>query len=676
MPRDKAPKAKDQASARVGVYVCHCGINIAKTVDVTAVADYASQLPGVAIARHYLYMCSQPGQDLIQKDIKELGLTRVVVAACSPRMHEPTFRGAVFGAGMNPYLFEMANIREQCSWVHDDRTLATAKAKDLVRSAVARARLLDELFDKEVEVTRAILVIGGGVAGIQAALDSACAGFKTYLVESSPSLGGHMAQLDKTFPTLDCSACILTPKMVEAARHPNIELLSYSEVAGVSGSAGNFTVQVRRKPRYVDETKCTNCGLCADACVMRGKPASEFDMGLSRRSAIYIPFAQAIPACYCIDPKSCIMLRTGKCGKEPACARACPANAIDFTQKELVSELKVGAIIVATGYEQFDARLKPEFGYGKYKNVLTGLELERITSAGGPTKGEITIDGKVPQDVVLIHCVGSRDQQIGNAYCSRVCCMYLAKQAHLVKERLPDARVTVYYMDVRAFGKGFEEFYDRVKQEGVFYRRGNPSEIYRQGDRLVVRVEDTLLGEIIEHQTDLVVLGTGLIPSPSTIELAKILRLSLSADRFLLEAHPKLRPVDSTIDGVFLAGCCQGPKDIPDTVAQAKGAASAAIGLLASGKVKVEPAIAVVDAELCTGCHVCQSVCSYQAPEFDREKKVSVINEVLCKGCGVCPAACPAGAITMRHFKDEQIQAQVDALCQGSLVDLETTSQP
>jgi len=646
---------------RVGVYVCHCGINIAKTVDVKAVAEYAATLPNVIVARDYLYMCSEPGQNLIRKDIEEHRLTRVVVAACSPRMHEPTFRGAVFSVGMNQYLFEMANIREQCSWVHDDRAEATAKAKDLVRSSVARVSRLEELFEKEVDVTRAVMVIGGGVAGIQAALDTANAGFKTYLVEKSASIGGHMAQLDKTFPTLDCSACILTPKMVEAARHKNTELLAYSEVTDVTGSMGNFLVKVLKKPRYVT-TACTNCGLCAEACVMKGKPANEFDEGLSKRSAIYIPFAQAIPACYCIDPKSCIMLRTGKCGKSPKCVEACMPQAIDFSQKEETVELKIGSIIVATGYEQFDAHGKPEFGYGKYKNVFSGLELERLTSAGGPTKGEIVLDGKVPQDVVFIHCVGSRDKQIGNEYCSRVCCMYLAKQAHLVKERLPNAKVTVYYMDVRAFGKGFEEFYDRVKDEGVFYRRGNPSEVYQQGDRLVVRVEDTLLGEMVEHEADMVVLGTGLVASESTRELAKILKMSLSADRFLLEAHPKLRPVDSTIDGVFLAGCCQGPKDIPDTVAQAKGAASAAIGILASGKVKVEPAIANVDADRCTGCHVCQSLCPYTALEFNDEKKVMTVNEVLCKGCGVCPSACPVGAIKMRHFTSEQIESQIEAL--------------
>jgi heterodisulfide reductase subunit A len=631
-------------------------------VDVKAVAEYALTLPNVVIARDYIYMCSEPGQDLIRRDIKEHKLTRVVVAACSPRMHEPTFRGAVFSAQMNQYLFEMANIREQCSWVHDDRAQATAKARDLVRSAVARASLLEELEEKEVAVTRAVMVIGGGVAGIQAALDVAQAGFKCFLIEKSPSIGGHMAQLDKTFPTLDCSACILTPKMVDVARHPNIELLTYSDVLDVAGSMGNFEVQVRENPRYVDRAKCTNCGLCAEACIMKGKPANEFDEGLSKRSAIYITFPQAIPACYTIDPEACIFLRTGKCGKAPACAGACPSDAVDFTQEARTRELEVGAIIVATGFEQFDARRKPEFGYGKYQNVFTGLELERLTSAGGPTKGEIVLDGKAPQDVVLIHCVGSRDKLLGNEYCSRVCCMYLAKQAHLVKERLPDARVTVYYMDMRAFGKGFEEFYDRVKDEGVFYRRGNPSEIYQQGGRLVVRVEDTLLGEMVEHETDMVVLGTGLEASESTRELAKILKMSLSADRFLLEAHPKLRPVDSTIDGVFLAGCCQGPKDIPDTVAQAKGAASAAIGLLASGKVKVEPGIAVVDPDRCTGCHVCQSLCPYSAPEYQEQKKVMQINEVLCKGCGACPAACPVGAIKMRLYTSEQIEAQVDAL--------------
>ncbi len=1108
------------AEARIGVYICHCGVNISKTVDVKAVAEFAKNLPNVVIARDYLYMCSDPGQDLIKKDIKEYNLNRIVVASCSPRMHEPTFRGCIFEVGINPYLFEMANIREHCSWVHEDKKEATEKAKDLVRSAVMRAIFLEPLVPKEVPVTKSALVIGGGISGIQAALDIADAGYKVYLVEKEPSIGGRMAQLEKTFPTLDCAACILTPKMVDVARNKNIELLTYAEVEDVSGSIGNFRVRVRRKARYVSTQLCNACQDCEYACPVRVD--SEFDMGLRKRTAIYRPFPQAVPNVYTIDrkgispcragcpagvnahgyialiaagkyeealnlereanpfasvcgrvcnhpcegecnrkdapiaiaslkrfiadywrksgkklpepvpktksqkvaivgtgpagltcayfltkrgyPVTCfeklsepggmlitgipefrlprealradidfilahgielktemtlgkdftiedlfgdgyaaVFLATGayqdlklnipgeelegvyscleflksvnrklkdftpvikdkvicvigggnaafdaarvayrlgakkvriiyrrslnempanpwereeaekegieiiylaaptkiigpnkvraiECqrmelaepdatgrrrpipipgseflldcdilipaigqtpdlsflpnftktrlgtlvvdsetlmtsqegvfaggdlvsgpatvieavamGKKAAeaidnyltgtkplakpnpeivrfmeeeyarfpkisrtpmrkisigerrnfsevelgfseeeakreakrclncsvcsecqeCVKVCKPQAIDFTQEDEVLELEVGAIILATGYDEFDATLKPEFGFGKYPEVITGLQAERLLSASGPTSGEFILNGKKPKDITFIHCVGSRDKQIGNEYCSRVCCMYIAKQAHLVKERIPDARVTVFYMDVRAFGKGFEEFYDRVKQEGVIYRRGNPSEIYRDGDKLIVRVEDTLLGEVVEHKTDCVVLGTGLVPRADSKHLANILKLSLSPDRFFLEAHPKLRPVDSNIDGVYLAGVCQGPKDIPDAVAQAKGAAASVIALLNKDMITVEPIVAEIKEEQCSGCHICEGLCPYQALVFNSEKKVMTVEAVLCKGCGACVAACPSGAITLKHYTKEETLAQISAL--------------
>ncbi|MFQ6057525.1 MAG: 4Fe-4S binding protein [Anaerolineae bacterium] len=650
------------SQARVGVYICHCGINIAATVDVEAVAEFARTLPNVTVARDYTYMCSDPGQALIKKDIEELGLDKVVVAACSPRMHEPTFRDTVREAGLNPYCLEMANIRELCSWVHEERDRATEKAAKLVAASVARASLLEPLEEKEVDVTPAALVIGGGIAGIQAALDIADAGFKVYLVEKEPSIGGRMAQLDKTFPTLDCSACILTPKMVDVGRHPNIELMTYSEVMEVEGYVGHFKVRVKVKPRYVDINKCTACGLCAEACRLKGRIESAFDVGMGKRAAIYVPFPQAVPLKYVVDPEHCVFVRHGVCGKVLLCKEACPAGAIDFEQEEEVVELEVGTIIVATGFDPFDARLKPEFGYEVYDEVITGLEFERLSSASGPTGGRISINGKEPKDVVFIQCVGSRDKSVGNEYCSRVCCMYTAKQAHLVREKIPDARITVFYMDVRAFGKGFEEFYDRVREEGVLYRRGNASEVYKKGDRLVVRAEDTLLGETIEVEADLVVLATGLVPREDTQDLTSLLKLSRSPDGFFLEAHPKLRPIDTATEGIYLAGCCQGPKDIPDAVAQAKGAASSALIPLSQGKVKVEPIIAVINEEVCSGCRICEATCVYDALSFEEEKGVMTVNDVLCKGCGACSPACPSGAISMNHFTDEQILAQVEAV--------------
>ncbi|MDD5748206.1 MAG: CoB--CoM heterodisulfide reductase iron-sulfur subunit A family protein [Actinomycetota bacterium] len=663
---------------KIGVYICHCGINIAGVVDVEAVTEYASKLPGVVVSRNYSYMCSDPGQTLIKDDIREKGLNRVIVASCSPRMHEPTFRKALAETGLNPYYLEMANIREQCSWVHEDKAKATEKAEKLVEAAVAKVLLLEALEEKEVDVTPACLVIGGGIAGIQAALDIAEAGFKVYLVEKTPSVGGHMAQLDKTFPTLDCSACILTPKMVDVANHPNIELMTYSQVESVEGYVGNFKATVRKKARYVDFDKCTGCGICAENCRLLNRIPSEFDEGIGMRSAIYLPFPQAVPAKYTIDPERCLQLTKGKCGKEgPACKASCQADAVNFDQKDELLEIDVGTIIVATGYDVFDAKRKHEYGYAENPNVMTGLEFERLVSASGPTGGKIIVGrdkkgegGFEPKKIAFIHCVGSRDKSLGNEYCSRVCCMYLAKQAHLIKDKLPDAEVTVFYMDVRAFGKGFEEFYDRVRREGIRYIRGNPSEIYKKGDdhALIVKVEDTLLGTPMEYEADLVVLGVGLEPRQDVREIIDLFKLSQSTDGFFLEAHPKLRPVDTASDGIFLAGCCQGPKDIPDTVAQAKGAASSALTLIARGKVKVEAQVSAVNADECRGCGLCVEVCPFGAIELVETNRqgnivnVASVNEALCKGCGSCASACLSGAIQPKSFKDEQILPQIAVL--------------
>ena len=644
---------------KIGVYICQCGINIAHTVDTERVVELVKNLPNVAVSRDYKYMCSDPGQELIKKDIKEMKLDRVVVASCSPRMHEPTFRAVLEECGMNPYYFEMVNLREQCSWVHEDKEQATLKAVGLIEGAVARASFLEPLEKKEVSVTPKALVVGGGIAGIQAALEIAEKGFKVFLVERSPSIGGRMAQLDKTFPTLDCSACILTPKMVDAARHPNIELFTYSEIESVDGYIGNFKVKIKKKPRYVDEEKCVGCGNCAEACRLFARIPNEFDMKMSKRSAVYVPFPQAVPLKYTIDPEKCIMLKTGKCGDHPLCVEACDREAINFDQKEKTIEVEVGTIVVATGYDLFDPEKKPEYGYGKFKNVITGLEFERMVSASGPTSGHIEINSKEPKKVVFIQCVGSRDKQT-NEYCSRVCCMYTAKQAHMVKEKIPEAELIIYYTDVRAFGKGFEEFYNRVQGEDVIYMRrelDDPIEVTRKDTGLVVKAKGHP-----DVEADLVVLATGIIPREDTKELARLLNINQSADGFLLEAHPKLRPVDTFTDGIFLAGCCQSPKDIPDAVAQASGAAIRASEPLAAGKVEVEAISASIDEDLCSGCRICEDLCAYSALEFDEKDKIMRVNDVMCKGCGSCASACPAGAITMRHFDIKQILAQIGGL--------------
>lgn len=681
----------EEEEPRIGVYVCHCGINIAKTVDVEKVRDYAATLPNVALARDYIYMCSDPGQGLIKNDIKSGKINRVIVASCSPRMHEPTFRKTCVAAGLNPYYFEQANIREQCSWTSEDKEANTSKAVDLVKSAVARTNLLESLeYPKEVDVVPEALIIGAGITGMYAALDIAGGGYKVHLVDRNPYVGGHMAQLDKTFPTLDCSACIITPRMVDVGSHPNIDLMTYSELAEVGGYIGNFDVKIKRKARFVDEKLCTGCDLCAQACRLHNRFPNEFDEGLGKRSPIYIAFPYAVPAVYTIDKDQCLMQTKGKCGKAtlvstregiekkgrgeevtknevPPCVAACGPNCINHDAKDEIVELKVGTIVVATGYDIIDPKVSAEYKYGLYPNIITGMEFERYSSASGPTLGEMEINGKVPKDAVFISCVGSRNKQTGYEYCSRVCCMYLAKQAHLLMDKVPDCNVSVLYQDVRAFGKGYEEFYDRVHKEGVHYRRGLPGEIYKKpgSDRVVVRGEDTMLGEPYELEADLVVLGVGLRPSDGVEELVKLTKLSQSADKFFLEAHPKLRPIDTAIDGMFIAGCAQGPKDIPDSVAQGKAASSACLMYLSSGKGEIEAAISEIDEELCTGCRQCEEVCPYTTLSLDEEKNVMTVNEAICKGCGACSAACPSGAASMKHYRDLQVYAQIGALTEG-----------
>ena len=640
---------------RIGVYICHCGANIASTVDVEAVTEFAQGLDSVVVARNYRFVCSEPGQSMIKEDIENLQLDRVVVAACSPQMHEATFRRVCEEAGVNRYLFQMANIREQCSWVTHDEAQATEKAKAVVNAAVRRVAHQEPLEVRTVPVTPSTLVVGGGIAGIQAALEIAEAGHKVYLVEREPSIGGHMIQLDKTFPTLDCSACILTPKMAQVRCHPNIELMTYSEVAEVSGYVGDFKVGIRRKPRYVDESKCTGCGVCSEKCPWTAD--SEFDMGLGKRKAIYAPFPQAVPNVPVIDTEHCVYFQKGTCR---ACEKFCEAKAIDFEQTEKLVEVEIGAIVVATGYDPFDPSPIYQYGYKRLDNVITGLEFERLCNAAGPTGGRITLNGgREPESVAIMHCVGSRNQNY-HEYCSKVCCMYSMKFAHLVREKT-GAKVHEFYTDLKSSGKGYEEFYNRVLDEGVIFVRSRPPEVFSENGKLIIQCEDTLADCQRRIAVDMVVLSTGLQPRADAGEVARLFSLNRSADGFFLEKHPKLAPVATMTDGIFIAGCAQGPKDIPDTVAQASAAAAAILAMIARGTIEIEAATAVVDQELCSGCRTCVSLCPYNAISLE-DKKAAEINDILCKGCGVCVAACPAGAITGRHFTDKQIFAEIEGL--------------
>ena len=651
------------AEDKIAVYLCHCGTNIAGKVDVDKVVAWAAEQPNVAIAREYKYMCSDPGQDLIKEDIQQHGINRVVVAACSPTMHEPTFRKAAADAGLNPYLLQMANVREHCSWVTVDKDEATEKAKRILNAQIHRLPFNEALEPIEVPVNPAVMVVGGGIAGIEAALKLAATGKKVYLVEKNPSIGGHMAMFDKTFPTLDCAACILTPKMSAAGKDPNIELMAYSEVVEVDGYVGNFKVKVNKKARYVNTDTCTGCAACLDACVVR-KVLSEFDQGLGKRSAIYIPFPQAVPLRATIDAEKCLTLKGKKC-KQP-CTTACGPGAIDFEQQDELVELEVGAIIMATGFELWDPGQDARYGYGRLDNVITSLEFERISNASGPTGGEIVCkNGEPPKSVAILHCVGSRDLNY-QEHCSRVCCMYSLKFSHLIKEHLPETEVYELYIDMRCFGKGYEEFYRRLMDEGVHMVRGRAAEVTdlalspEEEGRLVVKTEDTLLGIVRRIPADMVILSSGLAPAKDAKAVSQTFGFGCSADGFFLERHPKLEPVSTLTDGIFIAGCCQYPKDIPDTVAQAGAAAAGALALVDNATVKVEPTISYIDPEKCSGCHICVGLCPHVAIQYNEEKKVAEVITAACKGCGVCVAACGSNVPQQRGYLDNQIFAEIE----------------
>jgi heterodisulfide reductase subunit A len=654
---------------RTGVFVCHCGSNIAKTVDVGGVAEQIRSMPGVVHAEDYQYMCSSPGQELVRKAIEEHKLDSVVVASCSPRLHEPTFRRCVAEAGLNPFLMEMANIREHCSWVHKDKAQGTPKAYDLVKAAVVKVQRNMPLHSTQLPITRRAVVLGAGIAGIQAALDIADAGYEVILVEKSPSIGGRMAQFDKTFPTLDCSACILTPKMVEVAQHPNIKLMTWSEIEKVEGYVGNFAVTIRQKARYVDLKACIGCGMCVEKCPAKKIP-SEFQAELGNRTAIYTPFPQAVPNVPVIDKENCLMLSKGKCG---ACAKVCPKQCINYEDEDQVVIEEVGAIVVATGFDVEPGKLYGEYMYGNHPDIVTSLQFERLLNVCGPTGGHLErpSNGEEPQTVVFIQCAGSRDEVRGVPYCSKVCCMYTAKHALLLKEKYPDTKVYIFYIDIRATGKGYEEFIERTQQEfKAEYIRGRVSRVYPEDDHLVVAGVDSLLAKQVEIDADLVVLASPVLCRPESRDLARMLNINTDTHGFFTEAHPKLRPAETLTAGIYLAGACLFPKDIPDSVASGGAAAAKVVAMFARETLESEPTVSEVDEKACVGCLNCLRVCPFKAieektienPKTGEKRVVASVNEGLCEGCGTCAAACPSGSISLKGFTDEQILAELDVL--------------
>nr|MBN1228599.1 CoB--CoM heterodisulfide reductase iron-sulfur subunit A family protein [Anaerolineae bacterium] len=650
---------------RVGVYVCHCGHNIAGAVDVEHVSEWAAGLPNVVVSKDYKFMCSSLGQELVEEDIREQGLTRVVVAACSPHMHEPTFRAACQRAGLNPYLFEMANIREHASWVHQHSVEdATEKAKATIAGAVARVVELEPLEPFIAEIKEPTLVVGGGIAGINAALEIANAGHPVYMVEREPSIGGHMAQLDKTFPTLDCSACILTPKMFDVGNHPNITLWTYSEVEQVDGYIGNFTVRVRKKARQINTELCTGCGDCWSRCP--AKVVDEvFEAGLGYRTAVYRPFPQAVPKYPVIDRENCIYYQKGTC---KACEKFCPTGAIDFDEEDEIAVINVGNIVLATGYKTFDPRVLPQYGYGRLANVFTSMEFERMVNASGPTDGKIVLrDGITqPENVAIVHCIGSRDKNT-NPHCSAICCMAALKFSHLVKEKT-GAEVYEFYIDMRTAYKDYEEFYNRILEEGTHMIRGRVAEVTDaarlpgEEGKLIVQAEDTLIGVQRRIPVDMVILMVGMEPQADSIDVSHRFGIGCSTAGFFTERHPKLDPAATMSDGVFIAGTCQGPKDIPTTVAQGAAAAARVLTLIGKGEVEIEPIRAYINEERCSGCRVCNTMCPYGAIDWIEDLGVSRVNPALCKGCGTCVASCPSQVIDGQHFTFDALMAQIEGV--------------
>jgi len=651
--KDKTEPVEED-EPRVGVFVCHCGHNIAGTVDVAEVANYAKNLPNVVKAEHYMFMCSKPGVQMLKDSIEELGVNRTVVASCSKNQHGRTFANAIQEMGLNKHRHQQVNVREFNSWVHQkEKEKATDKAKKLVEAGVNRARKLEDVETRRIPTTKAALVIGAGIAGLRSAHDLAELGIPVYLIEKLSTIGGHMTQLNKTFPTLECPQCSISPLTNGVANHPLVELYTNAQIKSVDGSMGNFEVEVEIKPRYVKDN-CTSCGECAAHCPV--ELPSEWDSGMSVRKAIYKAYPQAIPATYVRDKKNCIECNT--------CINICPVQAVDFSMQPETKTFKVGSIVVAAGYDEYDPSEIDAYHYGQegYEDVITQLKLERMLAPGSLTNSQVLrpSDAKIPKSIVMIQCVGSRNDQVGNEYCTGVCCKFAIKNAKIVKDMYPDTDVTICYIDVRTPGLNFEELYKSAQEAGVRFIRGRPSEILRDPitGNLNVIVEDTLSMTPLQLKADMVVLSAAMVPPDGIGPLGSKLHVLRSKEGFLKEFHIKMNPTLSSKGGIFLAGAIQGPKDISETVAQAGNAAAIAAAPLVKGYIEKEMLVPTVDYDLCVRCGLCKTVCAPAAIEIN-DDGTPMVNEIACKSCGMCMPACPTGAIQLVNFRDDEMLDEI-----------------
>jgi len=648
---------------RIGVYICECGPNIKEAIDVNEIAEFAQGLENVVLTKPFHLLCSEEGKTLIGKDIKEYQLTNIVLAACSPKEHEITFRKVLRNAGLNPFMLQIANIREQCAWVIKDRALATQKAKAMIAAAVKRVAYHEPLETKEIQCHSDVLVVGAGVAGISAALTLAQRNRKVYLVEKLPCIGGKVARYEKVFPSLECASCVLDPLLDEVLHNEHLELIAFSEVEEVLGFYGNFIVKVRKKARFVDSTTCIGCGACSEICPVKVK--NEYNEGLDNRKAIYIPYPGALPHVAVIDGEHCLHLQGKECN---ACQDACPFGSIHYEDTDQIQELEVGAIVLATGFDVFDPKKVSQYGYGKIKNVYTSLEFERLLNSTGPTGGKILFkNGQPPKRIALIHCVGSRTKKY-HEYCSGICCMYSLKFSHLIKEQLPDSSITEFYSDFCLPGRESQGFFNKLADtKGVHFvqvKNIDSIELSQKDSTILMKYED-IHGKIKGPSFDLVILSVALEAARDARELAEIFDISQDKDGFFLEEHTNVAPVSTSVGGIFIAGCAHGPKDIQGAVAEGQAAAGRILSKLIPGeKFLLEPIIAEVDEDLCSGCKTCISLCPYKALTYDQKKKVVSVHEVLCRGCGICVATCPSAAIKARHFTDRQIVAEIKGLLQ------------